>query len=340
MAKKSAFILPDGLDLQVSDGTLSLKYDGNVTLRQTLGCRIGTIDVTGDLELALPEINGTISAGGKITLKSPKVDATIITGAEVNAKAVKTLRARGMQATESIVIGPTRLTIDALLAPNVELDSKATGRVTVIEANNAWGPSNIKGGLSLGDYEEIIGDANEFLSSRGLSAAGAAAAQPPPEVPPPLPPVPAADEAETEADVDDLEMEIDDPEPVDEVEEIEEIDEVDAEIEAETAPPELEEDTSDPVTLSAQDLEPVEDELQPKLQDALKRIVACYEGDELPVSVAELKTLVDARDYDVLKGRITDVWNGLLGFHQKRGIRPHHQVTHAFNVIHGLVQSA
>jgi hypothetical protein len=105
----------------------------------------------------------------------------------------------------------------------------------------------------------------------------------------------------------------------------------------------------DPLSLSLDDLEPLvdqndasrggNDELQQRLIDALGRITACYEGTDLPPAVLELRTLVERRDYDGLRANITDVWNGLLGFHQKRGIRPHHQVTHAFNMIHGLVSA-
>ena len=79
-------------------------------------------------------------------------------------------------------------------------------------------------------------------------------------------------------------------------------------------------------------------DLHERLSDALGRIISCYEGTDLPPAVTELQELVEQRDYDALRANITEVWNGLLGFHQKRGIRPHHQVTHAFNVIHGLVQ--
>jgi len=79
-----------------------------------------------------------------------------------------------------------------------------------------------------------------------------------------------------------------------------------------------------------------EDTLFAPLTEALKRITSCYD-DELPPPVETLQTLIEARDYATLRSQITDVWTGLLGYHQQKGIRPHHQVTHAFNVIHGLV---
>ena len=76
-----------------------------------------------------------------------------------------------------------------------------------------------------------------------------------------------------------------------------------------------------------------------QLAEAMSRISTCYEGGDVPPAVNELQLLVEQRDIDALRDNITEVWNGLLSFHQKRGIRPHHQVTHAFNQIHGLIQA-
>jgi hypothetical protein len=103
------------------------------------------------------------------------------------------------------------------------------------------------------------------------------------------------------------------------------------------------------LSLSLDDLEPLmeqalagqgaNDDLQHRLVDALARINASYDSADLPPAVEELRHLVEQRDYASLRQSITEIWNGLLGFHQKRGIRPHAQVTHAFNVIHGLLQT-
>jgi hypothetical protein len=54
--------------------------------------------------------------------------------------------------------------------------------------------------------------------------------------------------------------------------------------------------------------------------------------------VEQLTALIETRDYDALRLNIDSVWNELLKYHQKRKIRAHHQVTHAFSLIHMLVQ--
>jgi hypothetical protein len=117
-----------------------------------------------------------------------------------------------------------------------------------------------------------------------------------------------------------------------------------------TPAPDDEEDVDDPLSLSLDDLEPVmeealgggtpdgDEDLHQRLSEGLARITASYDPADLPPAVEELRHLIEEKDYAALRQNITEIWNGLLGFHQKRGIRPHPQVTHAFNLIHGLVQ--
>ena len=178
------------------------------------------------------------------------------------------------------------------------------------------------GGFSLAEYEDLFGDATGFLAERGVE--------------------PLADWAPTKGSEDD-EAEQEEEEKPGAAEGAEDDLELDI-AEAAPAPPQEEEDIDDPLSLSVEDLtfveENDEDTLFPQLNDAVGRILGCYEGEELPPAVAQLKKLVESRDYKSLRDSITEVWNGLLAFHQQRGIRPHHQVTHAFNVIHGLLQPA
>ena len=165
----------------------------------------------------------------------------------------------------------------------------------------------------------MFGDAEEFLAQRGLSALGDPQSAPKPKAKPvaKAPPKPKSS--------------------------------IKAELSAVALAPTIneepdDEDVDDPLSLSLDDLEPLVDgagrdevDMQVRLQDALQRITSCYENSDVPPAVNELRSLVDDGDMAALKSNITEVWNGLLGFHQKRGIRPHHQVTHAFNVIHSLV---
>src|SRR5690606_14003140 len=274
---------------------------------QSLGRPLARVDAGGDLTVRLPLVTGRLAAGGRLVVDG-KVEAEHLSGRAVHVGAGP-VPAKAISATERIVIGAARLTVDVIIAPEIVIDPSATGRVTVIESRNERGPAKIKGGFSLKEYEELFGDATDFLAAREVA---------------PLDGAPASE-------VDPLAHE-----PVGEESEAFVVESADAELDGD--PPTSDEEVDDPLSLSVEDLEPVDDELHPRLVEALDRITSCYEGHDLPPAVTDLRGLVDRRDYPQLRERITEVWNGLLGFHQQRGIRPHHQVTHAFNVIHGLVQ--
>jgi len=316
------FVLPADIVLTTSGDTLTLRYPGNVILEQDLGLDQLNIDVGGDLDVNLGRVSGVLRAGGVLGVGGV-VDGGSLHGAEVQLGDVE-VRCRAISATERIIIGRAKLQVDVIIAPQIEIDAAATGRVTVIESNNERGPTKIKGGFSLEEYESVLGgDAVKFLTERGVAPLG--------EIPPPAPtPEPPRATART--------VEVPVPRAAPEIEE------------------EEEEDIDDPLSLSTDDLVPVqpevveteevevdevEDELFQALADAVSRITACYEDmDEIPPPVEQLQEMVLRRDYPTLREEITEVWNGLLTYHQQRGIRPHHQVTHAFNVIHGLLQPA
>lgn len=289
MPNRPTFILPAGLELELTDETISIRYDGDVHIEDIGNRRVEEIHAGGDIEIQLEKITGRLVAGGVLTLNG-EVDAEHLHAREV-VLGRNPVKCRAISATERITIGPARLAVDCIIAPEIQIAPKAAGRVTVIECHNERGATKIKGGFSLADYDDMFGNAAEFLAERGLE---------------PLP------EAEPPTEVPD------------------------------------EEDVDDPLSLSVEDIEPIVDRtpssesgadpLQLQLADALERITSSYEGGELPPAISDLQKLVEQHDYDALRQNITEVWNGLLGFHQQRGIRPHHQVTHAFNVIHGLVQ--
>jgi len=75
-----------------------------------------------------------------------------------------------------------------------------------------------------------------------------------------------------------------------------------------------------------------------ELMDAVGVVVAAYKGAELPPTIRELKTLIDAAAFQKASGEITDIWEGLLKYHQKTGVRLQHQVTTTFNKINTLLR--
>lgn len=291
MPKRPVFVIPPGLEIEQVTNKTIIRFDGDIRVDDALGQRIAELHATGDITLNVAGVGGVIVAGGVLTVNAP-VDAVSLHARQV-VLGTADVKCRSITAAESIKIGAADLAVDAIIAPEIALDPKAHGRVTVFESHNERGATKIKGGFSLADYEDMFGGADAFLAERSLSRLGASAAPPTPTVAPP------------EQDED--------------------------------------EDIDDPLSLSFDDLEPLAEtgdapnRNDEQLRDALDRILACYEGSDLPPAIIELKSMIEGQDYDGLRTNVTDVWNGLLTFHQKRGIRPHHQVTHAFNLIHSLV---
>jgi cytoskeletal protein CcmA (bactofilin family) len=460
MDKSAAFILPAGINLDVSQGTFSLRHEGDVVLEQTLGLPIGTIEVDGDLVLTSDQITGDVISGGTLhvtgdvtgeinsggnTEVSGQVDGTIASGGDVlirgslsgsvhskghvtveggtaegnitaegdvsvagdvnggsittaktltlnggvNGTALKastitlsgsevsapslhcegqleisgnisgniitgqtviltgdTVVVKAVSATEKVVIGAGHVKVDVVIAPEVEIHEGATGRITVIESKQTSPLGSVKGGFSLDEYEDLFGDAIQFLKDRGVSPLDSNEQT---EVQPAqtiveVTSAPQIDSSEAEAALEEaspLEEETGPEQSVVlEEESLSKTPEVEAVVEYDE-----EEDEDDVIEIVAAAVVEKEDrnstsELHPQLLEAIVRITSCYEGAEVPTAVTDLETLVHNKDYDALRTNITDVWNGLLGFHQSKGIRPHHQVTHAFNVIHGLIQKS
>jgi hypothetical protein len=338
MSNRPVFTLPDGLHLSMSGDTLDLQFDGDVEIATTLGRKLGTVDVAGDLRFtASGPLTGNIRCGGTLTVVGD-IDAEHVHANEL-VLGKQNIKCRALSAQHKITMGAATIVADVVIAPEIQMDPKAQGRVTVIESANERGANKIKGGFGLADYEDMFGNSEEFLSQRGLrrlDAGGPLAEGARPKATPTRPKPVASSTPSSVSAPDEATQRITKPPPKKPAPSVVPI----------HAP---DEDTEDPVSVSFDDLEPLEvqqaagegaprGDVQQRLVEALGRITACYEGTELPPAVHELQELVRGKDYDALRQNITEVWNGLLGFHQKRGIRPHHQVTHAFNVINNLVQ--
>ncbi len=315
MPKPAAFTLPPGLELDLSGDTLDISFDGDVHIENDLGRPLGRIRAGGDLTVKLARITGDLEAQGEVHLQG-EIDAERVHGKTVVLGRQRT-KCSTITADQTITIGAADLKVDAIVAPEIRLDPKASGRVTVIESLNERGATKIKGGFSVADYDDMIGDAAEFLAERGIQPLDRSVA--PVSMGAKAPPAPDDEGISDEATA-----------------------MTDTPVESD------EEDVEDPLSLSLDDLEPLmeqaldgatpDEDLHQRLSDGLARITASYDASDLPPAVEELRHLIEEKDYGALRQNITEIWNGLLGFHQKRGIRPHPQVTHAFNLIHGLVQ--
>ncbi|GDX82135.1 hypothetical protein LBMAG42_39460 [Deltaproteobacteria bacterium] len=355
----------------------------------------GNLEIGGNAELATLHISGSASFGGNVNAGTIRADVVEIGGGNVTA--------RGIQGTTRVTVGAAKLTVDAILAPEVNLDARTSGRVTVVESNNEPGASAIKGGFRLVDYAEMFGSADSFLAERGLSALGAApasatpvaprhqpaeetmdpasieaaeaaerthepgaaaAAEPawePAVAPPPEPvwepavsaPPEAAWEPAVSAPEPAWEPAVSAPEPQAEPEPAQQPAWEPIVVAApEAAPEPAPEPRVEPVVIAIAAPEPVvepmaaadplsaavEHPMHQQLASTVQRIADCYADTELPPAVDRLRTLVDSRAYPEVRAEITNIWSELLKYHQKKGIRIHHQVTTTFNSVNSLVK--
>jgi len=255
-----------------------------------------------------------------------------------------TVTARGIQGAQSVRLGAAKVQVDAILAPEVQVEPGTSGRVTVVECQNELGPNAIKGGFRLTDYQEMFGDPAAFLAERGLGG----------DLPPPAAPAPSA-AAPAPAPASSRKSKAAEPPPAPEVEpapaappepppeaapvvEAAPVAEADTIVNAPVPTPvqmEIEEDEPAPYTNGQQ---VPEHPLHPQLMEAVMRILDCYGDAAVPPAVTHLRELIDTRQYDQVRGEITTIWSDLLKFHQKKGMRIQHQVTTTFNTINSLVK--
>lgn len=330
MPQSQVFTLPAGVDATVRDGLIHLHYDGDVVLECMGGALVASVRAEGDLTVLAPLAKGDLSAGGKLTLTG-SAEVGRLEGEIIEIRGAQ-IKARAITASKTILIHAAHLTVDVLIAPEIRVDPSADGRVTVIESLGEVGPSKIKGGFSLKEYEEIFGNSLDFLADRGLKplsqegSASPSAAQAAPKPSAPVTPAQAPPRAPAEV----AQRAAEKPAPVTPAKAVK----------REVVPVEDDEDDDDdPQTLRVEDMEPLEDDLFLKLDEALKKIQACYVDIPQPEAVTRLERLIAAREYGQLRVSITEIWNALLKFHQEKSLRPHHLVTHAFNQIHGLIQN-
>ena len=63
MAKPAAFVLPEGLELEISeDGSLSIRHPGDVHLGSDAGRTLADVHSGGTIEVGVPAVSGTLSA--------------------------------------------------------------------------------------------------------------------------------------------------------------------------------------------------------------------------------------------------------------------------------------
>jgi hypothetical protein len=360
MSSPQPFVVPEGVVFQIDEDGVVIENRGDIVLHTSFGRTLkrivssegsvhihapahagllqaaGSISVHGDVEAAELRAGGDVTiagslAGGDVDAGGGvSVEGTVVAGT-IRGDAVQlpgaSIQARGIQGRTSVELGGGKAQVDAVIAPTVTIPPRTIGRVTIVESQNDIGALAIKGAFRLTDYAEMFGDPGPYLAERGLSALGDAPRPAPPSAPPPRvepPQAPPLAGPRVEPVAPDAPAAIVVPPPT-----MREV------IELPKASPPVEE----PEVVDVQETPlPPAHPMHGQLMDAVAKIVEAYAGTELPPAVERLRGMADTREYERIRGEITNIWSELLKFHQKKGLRIQHQVTTTFNAVNALVK--
>lgn len=367
MSSPQPFVVPEGVVFQIDEDGVVIENRGDVVLHTSFGRTLkrvvssegsihihapvhagllhaaGSLSVHGDVEAAELRAGGDVTiagsfAGGNVDAGGGiSVEGTVAAGTirgDVVSLPGASIQARGIQGRTSVELGGGKAQVDAVVAPTVTIPPRTIGRITIVESQNDIGALAIKGAFRLTDYAEMFGDPGPYLAERGLSALGDAPAPRPAPPSVPSPPPPARVEAARPAPAVETKAEPPAPEPP---------------VAIVVPPPTMREVIELPNPSPPADEEPDVVEVQEtplppahpmhgQLVEAVAKIVEAYSGSELPPAVERLRSMAEGREYDRIRGEITNIWSELLKFHQKKGLRIQHQVTTMFNAVNALVK--
>ncbi len=320
MSDHEKLVIPAGVRFGSHVTTLDIEHAGDIEIHGALDCPVnitstgGSVTLTGGAHVGEVRAAARVVVNGDVKARLFQADSIDVTGGRLQCEAI--------QARSLVTLGAAKVELDIVMAPEVTVDPTAQGRVAVIEAENDQAPNALKGGFSLKDFCQFTSqDPDQFLSERGLSRLAPSSQEAPltPAVAQEFaPPSPTEDEVPISVSPED---EADDDESVSSA--------------SEDAPSPIEAAAS-PIDIPA--FPATGDPIQQTLLENAERIVSCYEERELPPAVLELRELLQQEDYQKVREEITTLWNNLLKFHQKRGMRIQHQVTTTFNTINSIVR--
>lgn len=347
MAKYQPFLVPAGVKLSYSTKGVSIEHSGDIILHVPVGEKMdkvvsleGSVTLRGDFSM------NQIAAAGKVRLEG-RISSGSIKGEHVEV-VTRSLEVVSIQATKKISIAETTIKADVIIAPTIDISPTANGRCPIIESHNSCGPNAIKGGFSVSEYDELIGNVNEYLSSRGVSPLAeskAAAIEEEEEDDESFVPAVALEAEEADFDLDAFEEHQDDPDTLTEASQIR--------VGIQTAKENLEEDDEDEDEFPAleevssledefeviPELEEDDDHIYTELKGILETLSSCYEDGE-PEVITNIREMVENRNYSEIQNQLPQLWNDLVKYHRDRGIRIKRQVTSTFNNIMSVVKNS
>ena len=157
-----------------------LAHTGSIQMRGLLEAE-SVLATLGDIVVRGPTRVGTLRAGGTLRVDGPRVEARLLQADIVRFRG-GTIKARGIEAQRRINLGPCAFTVEVCIAPQVDVDPKAAGRINVLESRNVLANNALKGRFRLQEYAEFTGvDPQAFLREREVRPLSDLGAQQPSE---------------------------------------------------------------------------------------------------------------------------------------------------------------
>jgi hypothetical protein len=166
MAKHQPFSIPAGVTLTVTDRGMSIEHLGDIILDKSVGDRMGrvvstegSVTLRGTFDLDRVEApRGAVTIEGTVKVRTVRAASVELNGPR--------FQGASLQASRQITLGACRIDADILIAPRIDIDSRASGRIPIVECRNEPGPNAIKGGFSIAEYDELLGNAAAYLAER------------------------------------------------------------------------------------------------------------------------------------------------------------------------------
>jgi hypothetical protein len=84
---------------------------------------------------------------------------------------------------------------------------------------------------------------------------------------------------------------------------------------------------------------PTQDPIYMLMVETINRMTSCFPDGDLPAPVERMRTLVHARQYDVIRSDFQAMWSQLADHHRRRGQPIQPRVSHTFRTIETIVKN-
>ncbi len=168
MSDSDKLVLPAGVQFKDKPSGLFIEYEGDVEIRGLPDQVLAGVASTGGAVTLLGEVKVSFVSAATVLRIEGSVTADVLLGRDIEVTG-GFLQAKAVKGSRSATVGPARVELDVLMAPQIVVSPEATGQVAVLESEQPVAPNALKGGFSLEEFARVTGkDPDRYLADRGL----------------------------------------------------------------------------------------------------------------------------------------------------------------------------